>query len=588
MSAILTERLVSIAQAARKAGHGKKEAIYQAACEELNLSRATLLRRIKEVVMTEPRKRRNDSGKSALTRDEALLISAVLKESTRKNGKRLYSIKDAVNELRANNMIRAESIDETTGEIKLLSESAIIRALRAYKVHPDQLDKPAPHSRLASLHPNHVWQIDASLCVLYYLKNGAKTSGLRVMHHDTFYKNKPKNLAKIANERVWSYEITDHTSGWIYVEYVLGAESGENLCSVLINAMQERGNADVLHGVPQILYMDPGSANTASTTKNLCRSLGINAISHAPGSARATGSVEKARDIIERKFEPGLVYQPVNSLEELNVLAKKWRSVFNATEKHSRHGDTRTNIWLKITPEQLVKAPSVEICKELAIATPVSRVVEATLEIKFKGHKYSVADVPGIMVGDSILVTQTPWREDAAQIVLHDENGHEYFHLAERVEFNEFGFAEDAAIIGQSYKKTITTEAQKTQAEIEQLVTGTTSSTDATAVRKVKSIPFGGEFNPYKSLEDAALPSYLPKQGQESEVRSPRIEQRPLTHVEAAKLLREKLLAMNFTWTAQHYQQLTKLYPDGVPEDAIETLIQTLTTVSASNVVNLR
>ncbi|MBX6982869.1 integrase, partial [Providencia rettgeri] len=132
MSAILTERLVSIAQAARKAGHGKKEAIYQAACEELNLSRATLLRRIKEVAMTEPRKRRNDSGKSALTRDEALLISAVLKESTRKNGKRLYSIKDAVNELRANNMIRAELIDETTGEVKLLSESAISRALRAY------------------------------------------------------------------------------------------------------------------------------------------------------------------------------------------------------------------------------------------------------------------------------------------------------------------------------------------------------------------------------------------------------------------------------------------------------------------------
>ena len=78
-----------------------------------------------------------------------------------------------------------------------------------------------------------------------------------------FYKNKPANIARIASDRVWSYEITDHTSGWIYVEYVMGAESGENLCSVLINAMQERGGADVLHGVPKILYLDPGSANTA-------------------------------------------------------------------------------------------------------------------------------------------------------------------------------------------------------------------------------------------------------------------------------------------------------------------------------------
>lgn len=71
-------------------------------------------------------------------------------------------------------------------------------------------------------------------------------------------------------------------------------------------------------------------------------------------------------------------------------------------------------------------------------------------------------------------------------------------------------------------------------------------------------------------------------------MRSPRIEQRPLTHVEAAKLLREKLLALNFTWTAQHYQQITRLYPDGVPENAIEDLIQALTTETASNVVNLR
>ena len=47
-----------------------------------------------------------------------------------------------------------------------------------------------------------------------------------------------------------------------------GRRSGsENLCSVLINAMQERGGADVLHGVPKILYLDPGSANTAGVTK---------------------------------------------------------------------------------------------------------------------------------------------------------------------------------------------------------------------------------------------------------------------------------------------------------------------------------
>lgn len=96
MNAALTERLVYVARAARDAGHGKRGAIYDAACAELGMSRATLLRRLKEVSVTDKRKKRADAGRSALTRDEAALISATLREATRKNGKRLYSIADAV------------------------------------------------------------------------------------------------------------------------------------------------------------------------------------------------------------------------------------------------------------------------------------------------------------------------------------------------------------------------------------------------------------------------------------------------------------------------------------------------------------
>jgi len=99
MSAVLTERLVAVAHAARNAGHGGKGAIYDAACRELCLSRPTLLKKIKEVTVTPPRKRRCDAGQSALTRDEAMLISALLMESTRKNGKRLYSVGDAIETL---------------------------------------------------------------------------------------------------------------------------------------------------------------------------------------------------------------------------------------------------------------------------------------------------------------------------------------------------------------------------------------------------------------------------------------------------------------------------------------------------------
>lgn len=585
MSAALTERLVSVARAARDAGHGKRGAVYDAACAELGFSRATLLRKLKEVSVTDKRKKRVDAGRSALSREEAALISATLREATRKNGKRLYSIADAVETLRTNGFISAGRADEETGEFFPLSEDTISRALRNYGLHPEQLDAPAPSSEMASLHPNHVWEIDASLCTLYYLSNGHK--GLQVMDSAKFYKNKPANIARIASDRVWSYEITDHTSGWIYVEYVMGAESGENLCSVLINAMQERGGADVLHGVPKILYLDPGSANTAGMTKNMCRSLGINLIAHKPHNARATGQVEKARDIIERKLEPGLKFQPVNSLEELNTLAVKWRSHFNATAVHSRHRKTRTDIWLKITAEQLLKAPSVEVCRELAVAAPESRKVTSKLRVPFRGIEYDVSAVPGVMVGEKLMITRNPWRTDAAFFFFKQKTAYEMFFLVDEVKKNEFGFAEKAAVFGESHKAVADTPAQTAAKEIEQLVTGTENATDAAAARKAKALPFGGRLDPYKHIDDTTLPTYMPRRGQASEVRSPRVEQRPLTHVEAAKVLREKFTASGHKWTPEHYRQLAAQYPDGVPEVALDEVMVTLTTPARSSVISI-
>ncbi|MGY8829653.1 MAG: integrase, partial [Pseudomonadales bacterium] len=230
MSAVITQRLVDLSRALDGAGKGQRTALCKAAAHELGLSLATIYRKLEEVNVsaTAPRKRRADAGQSGLTRQEALTISAALIEPARRNEKRLYSLGDAVDALRISGMIRAESVDKATGELRPMSLSAIGRALRSFKLHPDQLLAPAPVTELASTHPNHVWQIDASICVLYYLKPGAdsKANGLRVMDAAEFYKNKPKNLLRVAMDRVWSYEITDHASGSLYLEYVLGAESG--------------------------------------------------------------------------------------------------------------------------------------------------------------------------------------------------------------------------------------------------------------------------------------------------------------------------------------------------------------------------
>lgn len=572
MSAALTERLVAVAQAARQAGHGGRGAIYEAACRELGLSRPTLLRKLKEMTVRPQRKRRADAGQSALTRHEAEVISAVLMETTRKNGKRLYSIADAVTMLRANNAIRAEYIDTATGEVRPLAENTIQRALRLYGLHPDQLLAPAPVTELASRHPNHVWQIDASLCTLYYLSNG-----LQGLDGQIYYKNKPGNLDRVSANRVWRYCITDHTSGWLYVEYVLGAESGENLCSVFINAMQDRGDRDLLHGCPRMVMTDPGAAMTGALFRNLCRALGVELIVNGVGNARAKGQVENANNLVETKFEPGLKLRPVANLDELNALAKAWRVNFNATERHRRHGKSRSAVWMGIRPDQLIKAPPVSVCRELAVAAPESRKVSPKLRVSFQGREYDVSTVPGVMVGEKVMVTRNPWREDAAQVVLTGEDGREIFHVVHEVLKTEFGFSADAATIGERHKRHADTPAQSALKTIEQLATGTDSAALAEAARKAKQLPFGGQIDPYKHIDESELPAYLPRRGTAHDLVAPQVELPKLTHVEAAKQLMAKVESTGGEWSAERFRWLQQRYPEGIAQDQLDAIAAELT-----------
>lgn len=568
MSAVITQRLVDLSRTLATAPHKQKSSLVAATAAELGLSVQTIYRKLKEVTVTQSRKRRADAGNSQLTRQEALTISAALIESARRNEKRLYSLEDAVEALRASGMILAGRIDPETGEFTPLSISAIRRAMIAYRLHPDTLLAPAPVIELVSEYPNHVWQVDASLCVLYYLKPQAnpRANGLQVMEAEQFYKNKPRNLARIAADRVWSYEITDHTSGWVYAEYVMGAESSTNLCNVLINAMQERGGADMLHGVPKILMMDPGSANTSEMTKNLCRSLRIRMMPHAPGAARVTGQVENARNLIERKFEAGLRFHPVADLEELNTLVARWRAHFNATAVHRRHKKTRSAAWMMIAQDQLMKAPPVEVCRSLAVSEPVQRKVNTKLRISYEGSEYSVAVVPHINVNDRVLVTRNPWRDDSVQIHMTDADGHEVFYVAPVIERNDFGFDDiNGALIGEAYKRHAETPAQQARKETARLAYGAESDQDVEAARKAKQIPFGGQLKPYQHIDDAQLPDFMPRRGVQHDLVAPTVETPPLSVPAIAKRLQPQFP----TWGAEHYAWLSQHYPAGAKEEQL-------------------
>lgn len=565
MSAVITERLVAVAAAANAAPHGARGIIYDRACAELGMARATLMRRLKDVRVAAPRKRRTDAGKTALSRAEAEMVSAMLMTTFRANGKQQASVKLALERLRVNGEISATRLDAETGELIPLSASAIVRALRQYGLHPEQLLAPAPAVTLASSHPNHVWQVDASICTLFYLPTA---DGLADMPRAEFYKNKPQNFKRVEKQRLWRYVITDHASGTLYVEYVLGAESAENLCNVFINAMQKRHPSDPFFGVPRSIMTDPGAAMTSSMFRNLCRALSVDLTINEVGNARAKGQVEQAHNLVEREFESGLklIARP-NSLEAINSLAWRWMRHFNSHAVHTRTSRTRYAVWTMISADQLRIPPGAEVLRELAVSQPESRKVSTTLTVSYRGREFDVSHVPGVMVGEKLMVTRNPWRdEDTAQVLLSDSDGRDVYHVVDALTRDQFGFRADSAVIGETYTQHADTPAQTASKRIEQLVTETSSQTEAEAAKKSKKVPFGGRVDPYKTVDETPLPTYLPRAGTDHDLVAPRIELPPLTHIQATKQLR----AQFSDWSARHYEWLQAEYPSGVPADGLD------------------
>lgn len=568
------------------AQHGGKRQMVEQYATAWACSVQTVYREVAKVLgPIKQRKRRSDNNTSAWTLAELELIAAALLESRRGNGKRLSSIADAIDMLRANDEIRGEVVDTETGEVRLLSASSAAKALRANRLHPDQLAAPKPKVELSTEHPNQLWEDDPSLCVLYYLR-GAQ--GLSVMPQDEFYKNKPKNLERIESDRVWRYVFTDHTSGAFYVEYVLGAESNENHCSTFINAMQQRGLTDPFHGVPRMVMVDPGSANTSAMFRNLCAALGITVQVNKPRQPWVKGQVEKTNDLIERGFEHRLRYHRVQNLAELNEAAWRWMRNFNGTAMHTRHRSSRYQAWMTIQPDQLRVAPSVVECQRLATHAPVERRVNPLLRISFGGKTFDVSGVPGVIVGQKLTVTRNAFSTGhGAQVLITGDDGRDTWYTLEPLETDRYGFTSASVPLG-DYRQHAATPADENRKRVERVAMDAATDEEAEQKRKAKALPFGGRIDPYKSLREAPEMTFLPRRGEKLEVAVPDVQPAPqfadrpfertqyvaraLGHVELAQRLRDHFA----DWGAQHYAALVRGWPEGAAEDALEAIVQRL------------
>lgn len=588
---ILPQKLAEIANRAAELPHGGKSAYLKEQAALLGISVQTLHRRLKADTVRTPRKRRSDAGKIALSLEDAKMIAAALMVTPRNNGKQLMTVEAAVDMLIANNEIDPVRVDKETGEVVRLSASTICRALKHYRLHPKQLNQPDPVNALQSLYPNHCWQIDASLCVLFYLPSKEKPgrSELNFMDAAEFYKNKPRNLERIALDRVWRYVVYDHCSGCIFVWYVFGGENSENLCETFIQAMQpkaDRGRFPFC-GRPTVVMLDPGAANTGYGFNNLCSQFEVKVQINKPGNARAKGGVENGNNLVETQFEGKLKFQRIDSIEQLQEQANQWMMFFNGVKKHSRTNISRFAAWQKIRPEQLILPPPADYCRELVLSRPEARKVKPDLTVSVGSKLYDVREVPFVMVGESLIVAKNPWRKGAVRVQRFDENGQEYWLEVPEVAINEWGFRADAAVIGEEYKAHADTPAQTNKKELEKLVYGAATQEEVAAKRKAKALPFDGRINPFAHQEQALAADnrmYLQKQGTQMDYNRMEVREQVLSKVELAKLLKPRIEAAGGNW-GEAVKTLQRLYPDGVAASQIEEVFGRLKTAGSLRIV---
>lgn len=563
------------------APHGGKAEIVQRAAAHLGLSPASVHRWLKEHMGRDTgRKRRADAGAREVSDADLLTISAALVATFRKTGNRIMTFDAAVEMLRANEVITTP-----------LSASRLATVLTERGLHPSQLTRPEPAIEQRSLHPNHVWQVDASVCVAYYLSNA---TGLQVMDEKKFYKNKPGHVTRIQAERLIRYTVADHFTHQLLTRYYLGSESAANLTEFLIWAMGAK-QGHIVHGVPLILQMDMGSANTSAMTRNLLERLDVRVIVHERHNSRANGAVEKAHHIVEREFESGLSFQHVKSLDDLNDKALIWANHFCATRQHSRHGRTRHALWMTITPEQLRLAPAADMMRELVTTHPKDRRVSNNLTISFnvKGHgslEFDVRYLPGVMAGAKVPVVVNAYKSPAVQVGFVDkETGELHWLTVEPIQTGEDGRRADAPVIGEQLRAAPRGLLEHNRDAVLQRAYGGQDATEAATNKEAGALAFGGAVDPFKRAAEAQLPAYLPRRGTPLPAEARQVEVQRLNAVQAATRLRALLGdAYQAAWFSRISERCGE---EGVREDQVEALGRELAgeaQPSDSNVMPLR
>lgn len=575
-----TEQLRLISDAARaleKADpcNGDRGRIVARLAETLNRSLNTTYNYLKKYGAWESGKKpRKGKGETCVPEALCRKVAGLVICGDRANGKRPMCIKDAVKRWEAN----GEGIaDPETGEVTMPSVETISRAMRRYGCHPDQLRVASPSVRMRTEYPNRLWQADASVCVLYRIRG---TGNIGLMKEESYNEKKPENLIKIRNTRIVRYIVVDHCSGNFYLRYEQAAgEDAKGFLDTLVDAITDRGPQDVMHGVPEILYTDPGPGPASSLVTGFCGQMGITPAQHVPGRARATGSVEKCQDIVECKFESRLRFLEVPDVAQLQALADRWRRYFCATAIHTRTKKTRNDVWLSIPAEKLRTAEadvmhSIAAWGEVRCQVKDDFTISADTRTHYGVRRYDLRELGyhGLQVRDSVSVRLNPYKAPSIIAVIEKPDGEKLSFEVPPMQFDGAGFDLGAPAFGEGFKAMPKTRAEKTLEAIKKEAYGVQSVEEADKMRRAGKPAYAG-IDIMADVKEA--PVYLKKAGTPLQVEEQKADVPPMKRLSFALMMRRDHPDV---WrddnTDECAEWLRTRYPDTVPGNEIEAVIE--------------
>lgn len=577
ISLALLHDLQALGQALHAAGHGERGGLLKDFMDRYGWSDENrVYRHLKAVGWTSGRKRRADAGATAMTDAAIESLGATTRLGIRENGKQTMPVTTAMSVLGANHL----DIPVGAGRVRTL--------LRRHHLSTAAARQDAPHTAMRSLHPNHLHEVDPSLCLLYYTPDG----GQQVLHDSEIYKNKPQWAEKVGNLKCWRYVLTDHYSGVVICRYYQAAgENQANLYDFLLYCWRQLDHIDrPVYGVPLMLVWDKGSANQSGAIKNALRALDVRNWAHAKGQSRAKGQVENGNNLVETHFECRLKYQPVRDIAALNTAAEHWYQAWNANA--IPHQDSRLHraglaqplaryaLWSRITGPQKRLLPDDATCRYLLSAEPEERLVRSTaaggLSIQFahpvskRSEYYDLARVPGVVKGMKVQVSPLIYGDHQVLVTVADYQGNETHHVVDPVAWDESGQRADAPVWGERFRSNPDTPAEKAAKAAEARAF---PGLDREAIDKAKSrnaVPFGGTIDAHTHLAEVYRPAYLDRPGTALEIESKvQVRAKILDPTELCLSLMQRL---GIDWQAEMGAEIFSRHPQGAEETELPAL----------------